>query len=232
MEKQQLSIEGIPAVLWGPAADRLFLAVHGDQSHKEDEVMALFAEEAVARGYQVLSADLPGHGARKSESRACNPPNAVEELARLMEYARGMAGAVSLFACSLGAYFSMLAFGNEPLRQALFLSPVVDMQALIEKMMAWFDVSAERLEREKTIPTPMKTLEWNYYQYVLNHPVGWRTPTALLCGGEDELNGPEIALAFAARTGADATVQEGSGHYFHTETQLAFFRKWLQDNII
>ena len=37
MESQYVKIENIPAVLWGPAADKLFIAVHGDQFNKADD---------------------------------------------------------------------------------------------------------------------------------------------------------------------------------------------------
>ena len=66
MEKQYLWIEGIPAVLWGAASDKLFIAVHGDQSNKEDDVIAILAEEAANKGCQTLSFDLPEHGIRFS----------------------------------------------------------------------------------------------------------------------------------------------------------------------
>jgi len=46
MGKSYLAVEGIPAVLWGAASDRLFIAVHGDQSNKEDDAIAILAEEA------------------------------------------------------------------------------------------------------------------------------------------------------------------------------------------
>ena len=52
MEKQTLYIDGIPAVLWGAASKHLFIAVHRDSSHKEDDVIRIFAEKAVGRGYQ------------------------------------------------------------------------------------------------------------------------------------------------------------------------------------
>lgn len=57
MEKQTLYINGISSVLWGAASKRLFIAVHGDSSHKEDDVIRIFAERAVEKGYQVLNSD-------------------------------------------------------------------------------------------------------------------------------------------------------------------------------
>ena len=231
MEKRYLTIEGIPAVLWGPAEGRLFIAVHGDQSNKEDEVPALFAEEAAQKGWRTLSFDLPEHGGRKGEPRLCKVQNCVEDLTRVMEYARTLTDEIALFGCSIGAYFGMMAYRDEPLRQALFLSPVVDMKRIIENMMKWFDVSTERLRQEKEIATPVKTLYWDYYEYVLEHPVEWNAPTALLYGRGDNLCEFDVVSAFAERAHAEMTVFEEGEHYFHTEKQLAFFRRWLREHI-
>ena len=48
--------------LWGEPSDRLFIAVHGNMSSKDDDAIVIFAEEATDKGYQVLSFDLPEHG--------------------------------------------------------------------------------------------------------------------------------------------------------------------------
>lgn len=223
-------INTIPAILWGPASDKLLIAVHGNQSSKSDTVIEIVAKIAVEKGHQVLSFDLPEHGGRKEEPRLCDAQNCVEDLAHIMAYARTFSDDISLFGCSIGAYFSMLAYQNEPIQQALFLSPIVDMQRLIENMMKWFDVSAERLEKEQEIATPINTLYWQYYQYVLRHPVKWDKPTAILYGSEDELSEYEAVSAFAARFHARLTVLEGGEHFFHTEQQLNYFKEWLHEN--
>lgn len=232
MEKQGLTIAGIPAVLWGAATPKLFIAVHGDQAHKEDAALVLFAEEAAQKGWQTLSFDLLEHGDRKSEARLCNPQNAVEDLPEIMAFARALANDVSLFGCSIGAYFGMLAYPHEPLRQALFLSPVVDMGRIIQNMMRWCDVSEEQLRREGEIKTPVKTLYWSYYQYVMAHPVTWNIPTGLLCGRQDTLCDFKVTQDFSVRFGARLTVMEEGEHYFHTAAQLAFLRRWLGENIL
>ena len=228
---RQISIAGIPAVLWGAPSDRLFIAVHGDQSHKEDAVIAIFAEEAAAKGYQVLSFDLPEHGARTGQPPPWKVQQCVAELGDILAQARTLAGDISVFGCSLGAYAAMMAYADEPIRQALFLSPVVDMRRLIENMMQWFGVSEERLAREGEIATPAKTLYWDTYQYTIAHPVRWQKPTALLYGDQDALCAYEDVRAFAERSGAEMTVLDGGEHFFHTDAQLAFYRQWLKAHI-
>lgn len=231
MQKKNFVIDNIPAVLWGETSDKLFIAVHGDQSNKSDAVIAILAEQAAEKGYQTLSFDLPGHGERKNDPHLCKVQNCVEDLAQVMKYAREIAGDISLFGCSVGAYFSMLAFKNDDLRQSLFLSPVVDMKRIIDNMMMWFNVSEDQLRQEQEITTPVKTLYWDYYQYVLAHPVEWHKPTALLYGDKDNLCEFEYVSNFAERIHADLTVLVGGEHYFHTDMQLEFFRQWLQNKI-
>lgn len=231
MDKESLLIENIPSILWGSASDKLLIAVHGNQSNKEDFTIEIVAETAVEKGYQVLSFDLPEHGERKGVARICDAQNCAEDLAQIMKYAHTVSDNISVFGCSIGAYFIMLAYRNEPIQKAWFLSPVVDMKRLIGNMMMWFDVSEERLEKEKEVPTPINTLYWHYYQYVLKHPVVWNKPTDLLYGEKDELCEYEIIKGFTENCHADLTVLENGEHFFHTANQLACLRKWLHEKM-
>lgn len=75
MIKENISINNIPAILWGEKSPKLFIAVHGNMSAKDDVPIALLAEEAIPSGYQVLSFDLPEHGDRKAEPVLCKVQN-------------------------------------------------------------------------------------------------------------------------------------------------------------
>jgi pimeloyl-ACP methyl ester carboxylesterase len=108
MTRQNLKIQNIPVILWGEKSDKLFIAVHGNMSNKADDVIVIFAEEAFPKGYQVLSFDLPEHGDRKNESLPCKVQNCVNDLGIIMDYAKSLSDNISLFACSMGAYFSLL----------------------------------------------------------------------------------------------------------------------------
>ena len=138
MKTQKLLVDQIPAVVWGEPSDRVFLAVHGNLSNKEDTIIRLLAEEAALRGIQVISFDLPEHGERAGTQPPCKVQFCVRDLRKVMDYAKSRWQQISLFACSMGAYFSLLEYHAEPLHQALFLSPVVDMRRIIENMMTWF----------------------------------------------------------------------------------------------
>ena len=231
MRQSKLQIGHIPAQLWGEPSDRLLVAVHGNLSHKADTVIALLAAQAAEWGYQVLSFDLPEHGERKDGPTLCKAHICVEELRDVMAYAKTQVGDISLFGCSLGAYFILLACREESIRQALFLSPVLDMQRLIQTMMGWFSISEERLRAEGEIATPIgQTLYWDYYQYVKAHPVDlWRPPTQILYGSADSLSEQDVVEGFAQHFGCKLTVLEGGEHFFHTPEQLAYYQAWLRE---
>lgn len=230
MDKRRYACGSIPVVLWGTGTGRLFIAVHGDQSHKEDDVIAILAEQAVSRGDRILSFDLPEHGDRKESRAACTAKNCVDDLHTILHHALELTSLPCLFACSLGAYFSLAAYADKPLGRCLFLSPVVDMERIIVNMMRWFEVSEERLREEGEISTPIgKTLSWEYYSFVKAHPIEqWPHTTSILRGAKDEVCDASSVTEFCRRFGCDMTVMEEGEHFFHTEEQLAFYRSWLQ----
>lgn len=234
MQKEYLKIDHIPAVLWGAASDKLLLAIHGDQSHKEDAVIQIVAEAAVAHGYQVLSFDLPQHGDRIQETTLCKVQTCVPELQTVLDHAKASWSEISLFACSIGAYFSLVAYADAPLKQALFLSPVVDMKRLIENMLTWFKITPAQLEDQQTIPTPIgQTLYWDYYTYVKAHPITkWTTPTSILYGDKDEISESDVVQQFAEKFDSKLTIVHDSEHFFHTEEQLAVLEEWLQGMLV
>lgn len=231
MEKQSLLIEYIPAILWGRKSDNVIIAVHGDQSNKADEVIKILAEEAILKGYQVLSFDLPEHGDRKKEPRLCKVQNSIEDLNIIYSYAKSHYANISLFGCSIGAYFGMMAYNDKDINEALFLTPAVDMKRIIDNIMAMFDISEERLELEKEISTSVKPLYWDYYRYVVEHPVQWTKRMAILHAENDNFTETYVMDEFAKRVGADLTIHKNGEHYFHTEEQLSFYREWLRDTI-
>ena len=151
MANEHLNIKNIPAIIWGDTSSKVYLYIHGQGGYKEEA--EAFASIANRYGWQVLSIDLPEHGERKEERDLFNPWTIVPELLTVMQYAKNRWVDIALFANSIGAWFSMLSFKNENLEKCLFVSPVLDMKSLIQKMMSWANVSQERLRHEQTIPT-------------------------------------------------------------------------------
>ncbi|AZV57628.1 hypothetical protein [Clostridium sp. AWRP] len=43
MIKNNLKIENIPAILWGKKSDKLFVAIHGNMSNKEDDAITIIS---------------------------------------------------------------------------------------------------------------------------------------------------------------------------------------------
>ena len=139
---------------------------------------------------------------------------------------------VVLIANSIGAYFSMCADIGGLIREARFISPVVDMENLIRNMMAWAGVSEAELEARGVIPTDFgEGLSWEYLSYVRSHPIRWSVPTRILYGSGDRLVTPETVRAFAEKHGARLTVMEGGEHWFHTEEQMRFLDAWLRGSL-
>jgi len=224
----------IPAILWGEKSNKILIAVHGNFSDKEDTIIAIMAEIAVAQGYQVLSFDLPGHGERVDGNDESFPQTCVSDLKAVYNYAKVLADDLSLFACSIGAYFSMLAYQQFQLKQSLFLSPVVNLEQIIEEMMKSFNISEERLRLEKRIELPIDhNLYWNYYSYIKKNPLSFlgQSPIVILYGSADNMTQWELISEFAKNYQAEVEVIENGEHYFHTEQQLDAFREWAEEKL-
>ena len=234
MKKEFLKINGIPAILWGEKSENLIIAVHGNSSYKEDTPITILAETAVGKNYQILSFDLPEHGERKNEKTLCKVQGCVKELLQIIEYSKNYWKNISVFGNSLGAYFSLLAFKDENISKAFFLSPVIDMEQIIRKIMMWFNITEEKLEKEKIIFTPMgQNLYWDYYCYVKENPIiKWDIPTYILYGAKDNLCEKDIILNFTEKFGCTLEISQNSEHYFHTEEDLVKLKKWFEKNIV
>lgn len=231
--KQAITINNIPSIIWGDDSDRIVIAVHGNQSNKADVPIEILANAALTKGFQVLSFDLPKHGDRVNEATLCEVQTCVEELRIIMQYAKTNWKHISLFANSMGAYFSLLAYPSEPLEKAFFLSPVVDMQRIIENMMMSFSITEEQLERQRIVSTPMgQDLYWDYYCFVKKHPViKWSVPTYILKGDNDDLCESNVVVQFTERFSCKLNIAKEAGHYFHTPTELFELNKWLEEII-
>lgn len=230
MQAKELKINNIPAVIWGDSSECVIIAVHGNMSNKTDVPIQMLAQHALVKGVQVLSFDLPEHGDRQNEATPCKVQNCIQDLKKIISYAKENWKHINLFANSIGAYFSLLAYKDEPIEQAWFLSPVVDMQLIISNMMMWFNVSEEQLQREQIIHTPIgQKLYWDYYCYVKEHPiVKWSPPTTILYGSKDDMCDRDTINEFVEHFKCELTVVQGAEHYFHTTEQLDALKEWLR----
>ena len=231
MRTEKRIVGGAPALLWGEPAEGIYLFIHGQDGYKEEAEP--FAALAAARGRQVLSVDLPGHGERKNKGETLLPWMAVPELQAVMEYAARGWKRVAVRANSIGAWLSMLAFGRARLEKCLFVSPVLDMERLIHNMMGWAGVTEAELAERREIETDFgQTLSWEYLQYARARAIGtWEAPTEILYAGRDNLVERETVDAFAGRFGCGLTVVEEGEHWFHTPEQRTVLEEWTRKNL-
>lgn len=235
MKIERKVIDGIPALIWGDKSDKVFITVHGNMSNKEDEVIKILAEIVVNSGYQLLSFDLPEHGDRKNDTAyLCKVQNCVKDLNDIMEYAKKNYKKINLCACSMGAYFSLLAYKTEDVGQCIFLSPIVNMKIVIDNMMIWSNVTEKELQALKEIKTNFKeTLYLDYYKYVKDNPVtNWNKKTYILYGNKDNMQSEDIIKAFSNKFNCTLQILENGEHYFHTKEQLDFYKEWLNKIIM
>mgnify|MGYP000846551013 FL=1 len=136
---------------------------------------------------------------------------------------------VILIANSIGAYFAMLSLVEKNISQALFISPIVDMEKLIMDMMKWLNITEDELKSKKEVETEFgETLSWEYLSYVKNHPIRWSVPTSILYGEKDNLTFQETITKFAEQIGATLTIMKNGEHCFHTDEQLKFLDTWVR----
>ena len=231
IKQEKFLLNDIPAILWGEFTNKIYLYVHGQGGCKEEA--GLLADLICGAGWQVLSIDLPGHGSRKDVINSFDPWHVVPELVSVLKFAEAHSETVSLFANSIGAWFSMLSFKGAQIKNCMFVSPVTDMKSLILKMMRSAGISLEQLQKERIITTSSgQIFSLDYWNYVLKNPVtDWNVPTKILYGGKDNLIDRCVIEKFCENFNCSLTVMENGEHWFHTEEQLDFTCNWIKRNI-
>lgn len=138
---------------------------------------------------------------------------------------------VIVIANSIGAWFTMLALSDQPIKKAYFISPMVDMEGLICNMMTWANVTEAELKERGEIETSFgETLSWDYLCFVRANPIRWTPPTAIAYGDKDHLVGLETIKNFANQLNAMLSVLPNGEHWFHTPKQMNFLRDWISNS--
>ena len=152
----------------------LIIYVHGKGGSAEE-----------AKHYQSL---FPESDVIGFDYQSQNPWEAKSEFPGFFDLHSKGYDAVTLIANSIGAFLSMHGLAEKKISQAMFISPIVNMERLISDMMMWSNVTEAELESKKEIPTEFgETLSWEYLCYVRKHPIKWSVPTCILYGGKDHL---------------------------------------------
>lgn len=160
--------------------------------------------------------------------RSQTPGEASEEFPAYFDSLRNRYDSISIIANSIGAYFAMIALGNAHIKNAYFISPIVNMERLITDMMRWAGVTEDELKEKGVIETSFgEALSIDYLNWVRKHPVSWTVPTAVLYGGKDNMQTIDTVMTFSKNCGAYLTVMENGEHWFHTEEQMLFLDEWI-----
>lgn len=161
--------------------------------------------------------------------KAETPWDAKQEFSAYFDSVAANYDEVVLIANSIGAFFSMNALAGKRIKQALFISPVVNLEKLICNMMMWANVSEDELCKKGEIATAFgETLSWKYLCYVRENPIKWNIPTHILYGSNDNLTDLETMQDFAQKVGASLTIMQGGEHWFHTDEQMQFLDRWIE----
>ena len=182
------------------------------------------AEEA--EHYKTL---FPSHEVIGFDYRSQTPWDAKKEFLAFFTEQRGRCEHLTLVANSIGAFFALSSLDETLVDNALFISPIVDMENLICNMMQWSNVTEQELAEKREIATDFgETLSWEYLCYVRRHSIIWNVPTCILYGEHDNLTSIETVSVFATQHHADLTVMPGGEHWFHTDKQMQFLDHWIK----
>lgn len=80
--------------------------------------------------------------------KAETPWDAKQEFSAYFDSVAANYDEVMLIANSIGAFFSMNALGEKRIKQAFFISPMVNLEKLICNMMLWANVSEDELRKK------------------------------------------------------------------------------------
>ena len=173
----------------------------------------------------------PGDEVIGFDYRSQTPWDAQEEFRAFFAEKKKQYGHLTLIANSIGAYFALSSLDETLVDNAFFISPVVDMEALICRMMQWSDVTERELAEKREVATDFgETLSWEYLCYVRKRPILWHVPTCILYGEHDHLTSVETVSAFAKQYHAELTVMPGGEHWFHTDGQMQFLDQWISEH--
>ena len=190
--------------------------IHGKGGSADE---ALYYKKFFNDDYEVLGFDY------KSEL----PWQAGEEFQNYFDSLIPNYNEILLIANSIGAYFSMLSLSEKPIKKALFVSPIVDMENIILHMMKRAKISEEELKLKKVINIQFgEPLSWEYLSFVRKNPIAWNIPTGILYGKKDDMTSLETITNFANTIHADLTVFDEGEHWFHTEEQMNFLDTWFK----
>lgn len=195
-------------------------------------LLYIHGKDGVPEEAERYKALFPDYDVKGLDYRSQTPWEAREEFPCLYDSFSAEHSHIIIVANSIGAFLSMHALKDKKIAAAYFISPIVNMERLIADMMKWAGVSERELAERGEIETVFgERLSWEYLSWVRKHPVSWSVPTRILYGAKDHLQSMETVEAFAKQTGADVTVMQNGGHWFHTAEEMGFLDGWIRRGI-
>ncbi|MCR8967312.1 alpha/beta hydrolase [Streptococcus zalophi] len=140
---------------------------------------------------------------------------------------------IYLIANSIGAYFSLISLSDMPIKKAMFISPIVDMEKIILNMMKSENITEDELKLKKEIETSFgESLSWQYLNYIRKISINWNIPTNILFADNDNMTSVDNMINFANNINANLTIMRNGEHWFHTEEQINFLDNWFKESFI
>ena len=226
---KKVNITGIPSIIWGDPSNQLIIVIHGSHSQKKYGFIRLSAKILCPKGYQLISFDLPEHGDRIKKLPIHTIEQAISDLNKIMAYAISNYTSVSILACSLGVYYSLLAYQDEVIDRCAFLSPVVDLIELTNDLLDNDKKSVQDVFDNQEIMLSNGVLVKSIdYHYILEHPITkWSHKTFILYGQKDSLIPYTSIQRFKQKFNCDCFISQESEHYFHTNEDMNQIEVWL-----
>ena len=136
---------------------------------------------------------------------------------------------IYVIANSIGAFYTFRYLSSFRIEKAFFISPLVNMKQVIEKMMKQNKISMEILKDKKLIMLDNgQSLSYDFY-LSLNDKDNWNIKTHILYGEKDKIVDNNSIISFVAHHDSSLTVMKNAEHYFHTPSQLKFIKKWINE---
>ena len=191
----------------------LYVHGKGGSPSESEHYKALFPE------YDVFGLDYHTFGPEPTgkEVRA-----AIEELTPKYDE-------IILITNSIGAVFSMYGRINEMVNEAFFISPVVDLNQIFQRLLTKEGLTEQDLRERGSFTTHTGIdLHWKDLCYGRANPFTWDVPTHILYGEFDKLVPIDSIWEFAKTHNVTVTMMPGGAHWFHTEEQMAFLDEWIK----
>ena len=143
---------------------------------------------------------------------------------------------VIVIANSIGAFYTYEYLSDFNIKQSFFISPIASMHKIIFDYIITGKVSKDELKEKRLITLEDETvLSYDFYKSYSkqDYHANWNVLTDILYGSKDELVYIEnIADFLECHPLSRLTIAKESGHWFHTNEEKEFIKKWILRNLI